>query len=123
MSGQGFEWTPSGPVPIGTAGQFAHGDAVEASVVPAQGTLPGFAPSPGPVGIAAQNVAPVPGAALPLTPRSLVRLARERVRAIKVELRRLRGLETELAELESLIAAAKRGAATVRHITTARRAG
>src|SRR6185312_14859698 len=30
----GFEWTPAGPVPIGTGGQYAAGDEPSAPVIP-----------------------------------------------------------------------------------------
>lgn len=46
-------------------------------------------------------------ASAPLTPGALVKQARARVREIKAELRRMRALEKELAELERLIRAAK----------------
>jgi hypothetical protein len=58
------------------------------------------------------------------TPKDIVKLAAARVREIKAELRNHAKLQTELAELERLIAAAKaKPLATIRKIETARHAG
>jgi hypothetical protein len=67
--------------------------------------------------------APIPATPKP-TPKDIVKLAAARVREIKAELRNHAKLQTELAELERLIAAAKaKPLATIRKIETARHAG
>jgi hypothetical protein len=59
-----------------------------------------------PVAIARPTLKRAPTAKAP-TPKDVVRLARARLRDVKAELKRMRRLEEERAELERLIAAAE----------------
>lgn len=58
-----------------------------------------------------------------LKPRHFVKELRARLRAVERQIRALRRLEDEAAEIRRLIAAAKSPPARVRNITTARTAG
>ena len=116
MAGEGFEFSPLGAVPLGT------GQAVWAELngQPAQEMAPSIVqPQPsaplaydihttalGDVQRAFERHAKA--LARPATsPRSVIRGARERVKEIRAELRRMKALQGELAELERLLAAAK----------------
>ena len=108
----GYEFTPFGIVPLGTAVHVAD-DAPAPAVVhpaPAQGPSSPVAPPRPP------TVAP-PASAEPLTGKAIAAMARARIREIDKALRNVPALERERDELRALLAAA--GAA--RRVTRARK--
>lgn len=121
MSGQAFQFVPGmGAVPLEPAmpagGVIGAGDAIAAlrSQVEAQEA----ARTPGKHSPAApQTSAPLPRG------RSLVAQIRDRLKVVRHELKALRRLEREEAELKRLLVAAKAPPAPVTHITSARKSG
>jgi len=128
VTGAAFEFSPAGMVPLGEGQRVwneMHGGGQSAEPAPSAVpvTEPIAAPSARP---ALANVQPrFEKHAAAATPRNVVKMARERAKEIRAELRRLKSLQRELAELERLIAAAKDKSprATVRALETARRTG
>lgn len=133
MEGQTFMFSPLGALPIAADGSdallaFARAEA-ELTGSPSPEPEPKqerFPFAPGAVGRNARpgaQVAPVviQAPSAPLKPKDVVRAAKARAADIRRELKRLRALEKELAELERLIAAAKqKPVAIVRNIDHAR---
>ena len=128
----GFEFTPFGPVPLGTGQQaFAMldgervtgnatqaeadaferrlGNAVQRAAITVEGHAVADAPTAAPTN--SKPFALLPAA--PLTPRALVREARARIAAINLELRRMTALERERDELRRLVTAAQKKPAAV----------
>jgi len=90
------------------------------AVVEKSATLTKFAvqpiPDPRPdVKLSAKDLAA--SAAAGGSPRMVINLAKGRARAIRAELKRMKALQKELAELERLLTAAKRPVASVSQIT------
>jgi len=119
MSGQSFEFTPTGiqPLaePVSAQGTINAADAVNA--IRAQGAKQEAARS-----------APAPSSAgikkgAPLNRRSFVAELRARLSEVRRELKAKRRLESEEHELVRLIAAAKQPPARVTPITSARKSG
>ena len=126
--GQAFAWTPAGPMPIEADGTPMGGSTVNPAGMVAANARP------------QQTVAlavPHGSTAVPLTqaerewgvkltdlvrPGNLIKAAKARIRDIRAELRNKKRLERELAELERLVAAAKKPLAAVRPIDSARHA-
>lgn len=123
MSGQGFELSAFGPVPIGTpylnpdtitAEQVAHlivtpdmvgaAPANRAHAEAAASRIPDAARYV-PVRVGAEK--PTKQVAAPTSPRGVVAAARARVKQIRSELKRMSSLKRELDELERLLKAAK----------------
>lgn len=108
MSGQGFEYSPFGMVPIGTpslanaAPEFAAQFVVKADYGNTE--LNSATPAPA---VVAPTVKREAVTAPATSPRTVVASARARVKEIKTELKRLRALQKELGELERLLKAAK----------------
>lgn len=116
---QAFEFAPGGPRPLGESG--------EPVIIPAAQAIAAFR---------AQAPAETPVARLPgekprakanpldrITRKSFLPELRARLRVVETEIRRMRGLEDEAAELKRLIAAAKAPPAGVTDISTARKSG
>lgn len=131
MTGQGFELSPFGPVPIGTPYLNPDTTSLEAVaslvVRPDYGndnqreTLTPHTVTAAPVirsvqPRAAQQTAPA------TSPRSVIQSARARVKQIRAELKRMRALQNELGELERLLKAAKQKP-SITHIRPVRNAG
>ncbi len=119
--GEGIEWTPAGPRPLSEAGRpvlenpqkESPGAVVQQVDAPKQSVLPGF------VAYTAQPAThqPIIATGPRLTPKTLLKQARARVRELDAEIKRLRRLEQEREELRRLIAAADgRPLAVVRDI-------
>jgi len=113
MSGQAFEFTPNGPQVLAPTAANAPGvtNAAEA-VARIREQVDAKEQARGAV------VAPKA-----LRGRSLVAQIRDRLKAVRAELKALRRLEREEAELKRLLAAAKQPPAAVTHITSARKSG
>lgn len=111
MTGQGFELSPFGPVPIGTP--YLN----PATVTPEQAALlvvrADYGNDSARPSLTPETVAPTPRPVEPrrpvaaTSPRSVIASARARVKEIRAELKRMRALQTELGELERLLKAAK----------------
>jgi hypothetical protein len=128
--GQAILFTPDGPVafpadskvmlvaqegdPEKMSGAAVHRyiQREEPIATPPQQSLPFVAAQP-----------PEPVASIPITsPGGVLKAAKARAQQIRAELRNMKRLEKELAELERLIAAAKKPVAIVRNIDHARHA-
>jgi hypothetical protein len=100
---QGYQWTPMGIVPLGQPLPDVAPDTVspagagfEVKVVTTSDTPTKTAKKP------------ASHAGHGITPKTVVRAAKARVKEIKAELRRMRTLEKELAQLEALVEAASK---------------
>ncbi len=123
---QGFEFMGGALVPLGTGANPGKELAAASTVAQAPPTHPNLGDmDPGLVdhainGVEQRALAPMARVAAaqtpPLKPRTLVQQARERVKEINVELRRVKALEKERDELQRLIKAAKGKRAPVRLI-------
>lgn len=127
--GQGFIFTDAGILPMAPDGGFdqtllTKSPAEMSPAAPASRvfvpertlTLPGVSFLPAATPMARQS-------AEPLRPLDVVKAAKARAKQIRSELRAMKRLEKELAELDRLIAAAKaKPVAIVRHIDHARQA-
>src|SRR3954467_2811601 len=124
--GQGFQFTPMGLRPIGDSSGIdttvQHGGVIPPRAVEADESE---------VAHVAQCATPAvrgkPGVHERLTvaainPRAVIKAARSRVKEIRAELRRMRGLQKELGQLERMLAAASKPLASLTPITS-RRAG
>jgi hypothetical protein len=118
MSGEAFQFTPGGVVPLEDA--QPAGAVIPAAQAIAQIRAHGQAQAP-------QSALPAPvaarPAARPLERRSFLRELKARLADVRRELRAKRRLENEEAELVRLIAAAKQPPANVTPITSARKSG
>lgn len=103
----GFEFTPGGMAPLGSA-PAASGDSLKEASAARAGLERKFVGQPA-VKIQEAPAAPQPKrkAEKPISPREVVRLAKRRRRDIKAELKHHARLENELAQLERLIGAAE----------------
>lgn len=124
MSGQGFEFTPFGLVPLGTqAGlgsnvDFHPGALTQQSATP---SLSEAAQPPQPSVTTVSRAERKPPVASVMTPGALLKAAKSRAKDIRSELKRMKALQAELTELERLIAAAKgRPIAAVSNINSRR---
>ncbi len=104
MSGP-MQWTSGGMVPanVTKTSRVAPVDPDDDDLDELEDDV---APSPRPA-TPARRVAVRP--AKPLAPKDVVRLAKARLREVEAELKRMRRLELERAELQRLLAAAKSG--------------
>lgn len=127
--GQAFEFTPGGIVELKEDGQsqgqpiapgiMAGGAALEAARAQQPVAIPQSAPR-----LPADARAPVvPGDAPKLNRREWRKELQARLKVVQREIKRLRSLEDEEAELQRLIAAAKQPPAKVTRIDSARRSG
>ncbi len=103
----GFEFTPGGMTPLGTA-PAASGDSLKEASAARAGLERKFRGQPT---VRIEEVPATPKqkrkAEKPISPREVVRLAKRRRRDIKAELKHHARLENELAQLERLIEAAE----------------
>ena len=122
MSGQGFQFSPFGIVPLPDSETTDAAD--ETSFSP--GVVALAAPAPAPIGpisasverSAVERTVRVAG----LAPKDVVKLAKQRLRDINRELKHHEKLKREKAQLERLVLAAKgKLVAPVRSIDSARR--
>lgn len=120
MSGAAFEFTPMGPRPL--AEPSPVGGIVQAGAAIAAIRAQVDEQDRARAGIASTGAA-APIAAAKLKPGSLKRQIRERLKIVKAELRRMRGLEQEVEELERMLVAAKTLPARVTPINSARKSG
>lgn len=118
MNGQAFEFTPGGVQPL--APTAPAGVVVPAGQAIAKIREQFESQERSRTGAEPQNERPL---IRTLQPGSLVKQIRERLRVIRAELKALRRLEHEEAELKRLLAAAKAPPAAVTHITSARKSG
>jgi len=121
MSGQSFEFTPAGIRPLDAA-PIAAGEVIPAAqAIAALKAQVATQEAARPVGRSTHPAAlePTPH----LTGKSLVKQIRARLADVRRELKRLRKLEAEEAELKRLLAAAKQPPARVTDIHQARRSG
>ncbi len=118
MSGQGFELTAFGAVPLGTkyldpaktsleeAAQYVvrpdYGNDDSAPVAASQAPVSSTPRAPA---VAAQQRAAAPAPVA--SPGNVIASAKARVKELRAELRRMKSLQKELAELERLLKAAK----------------
>lgn len=124
MDGQGFQFTPMGVLPLGAVTGGVSKKMAPAVVRP----QPSSAQAPQQLTLPAMPQAPVfatpstvaTSSAL-ITPRDVVKAARARVREIRAELKHHKRLQSELAELERMLAAARSKPKAV--VTTIRRTG
>jgi hypothetical protein len=125
MNGQAFEFTPGGVQPLQAsapaAGIIPAGEAVRA--LRAQGEQNEKLRTPPDIGPKATEVFARVALTSGLNRRSFTKELRERLRVVRAELKALRRLEREEAELKRLLAAAKAPPAAVTHITSARKSG
>lgn len=98
-----FEFTPIGVVRVGSGQVVATSDVVAAGAA-LEATRPEPQPVP-PLKIHPPGVSP---SAQGISPKHVIRAAKQRVREIKQELKRMRALQRELAQLENLLSAAKK---------------
>lgn len=129
MSGQGFEFTPGGILPLaapapGAGGTINAADAVAQMRAAAQAhvaTVGKLEPgdtvrhATGPRAIGTQTGG--------LRRRSLVKEIRERLRAVEREIKNLEWLQAEAVKLRRMLAAAKQPPATVADLHKARKSG
>jgi|1185.fasta_scaffold00702_4 hypothetical protein len=115
-AGEGFQFSPFGMLPIGVS--VAPTEEYSGAAVPrAAHAQPALVPAILADGSFARDARGVlPAEAKPLvelrgniasTPGAVIKAARDRVKAIRVELKRHAALQRELAELERLLKAAK----------------
>jgi hypothetical protein len=121
MSGQGFEFTPGGVIPLaapvpGAGGTINAADAVAQMRAAQQAHVSTVAVHSAPA------AKPVIGAQ-PIRRRSLIKEIRDRLRAVERELKSHARLQREASELRRLLAAAKQPTATVADIHQARKTG
>jgi hypothetical protein len=116
---QGYQWTPMGIVPLGQPVPVVAPETVspagasfEAKVVTTSDT---------PTKTAAKT--PASHADNAVNPKTVLRSAKVRVREIKAELRRMKKLQKELAQLEALVEAASKPThlAPVRALSSSRK--
>jgi hypothetical protein len=121
MSGQSFEFTPGGirpleeqtPQPTGVINAADAVASLQAAVAAQEAAR--SKPGPSPIGKRPTEQ--------PLTRRSFRRELRARLAVVEREIKRLRGLEDEAAELRRLLAALRAPPARVTDITQARKSG
>lgn len=136
----GFQFSPAGVIPIPPEGSFdaaaMHGAGVASVVAPYDPeAIPDEPPAPR-LAFAQQSLA-LPGlkpgapriaaavttAATPaITPRTVIKAARARLKEIKAELKRHEALKKEHAQLDRMLAAAGKPSASLTQINS-RRAG
>lgn len=111
MTGQGYELTSFGPVPIGTP--YLNPDTVSFEEASRHVVHPDYG-NDAPAKTFTSQAAALPIVVRPkvtarvaTSPRSVIAGARARVKEIRAELKRMRALEKELGELERLLKAAK----------------
>lgn len=123
MSGQGFELTPFGAVPIGTP--YLNPDTTTLEQVQHLVVHADYGHNAAPVSttpvLVRPPVAPLVAVSkapfVTMSPRAVVKAARVRVKELRSELKRMKALQAELAELERLLKAAKtKPSASVRPI-------
>lgn len=116
---QAFEFAPGGPRPLGNAEPAVIPAAQAIATLRAQQTEtpPALLPEARP------RSPKVLATAERITRKSFLPELRTRLRVVETEIRRMRGLEDEAAELKRLIAAAKAPPAGVTDISTARKSG
>lgn len=127
--GQAYAFTPDGIVPITAQGQLLA--PVMADAEQMNGTRSGAMsgtrmPDHTPIVAHAKStpvVVPRPLAASDNSPRGIIKAAKAKIAQLRTELRRMKALQKELAELERLVAAAKsKPVAVVRNLDHARHA-
>jgi hypothetical protein len=121
MSGQAFQFVPGvGAVPLETAVSAGNiigaGDAIAALRAQVDAQEAQRAPGKPPATPASPSAPLSRG-------RPLVSQIRDRLKVVRAELKALRRLEREEAELKRLLVAAKAPPAPVTHITSARKSG
>lgn len=127
--GQGFQSTPFGLFDLNVAppppeGEYASGIANRATQAPTPVQQPLPVATSDPVQIVAKApvapvtpVAPVAPVTNVTSPRAVIASAKARVKELKTELKRMKALQRELAELERLLKAAReKPSASVRPI-------
>lgn len=134
MEGQGFIMTDAGILPMRPDGEFDHTlltkspAEMAAAAPPTRVFMPDaprdvYAPPHDIVTTAGYTPAMAAASIAPLRPADVVKAAKARAKEIRAELKAMRKLQKELAELDRLIAAAKqKPVALVRNIDHARHA-
>jgi len=140
--GQGFQFSPAGVIPIveqlGVDATAMHGAGVSAEPQPydpeaiPEEPVARIVPVAGPNGaiVAARDRrsgAGITAALMPpalvgsaITPRTVIKAARERLKEIKAELRRHEALKKERSQLERMLAATKKPLASLTPINSRR---
>jgi len=125
VSGQGFQFTPYGILPLGAAPPVQSDEPAPSIVQPApqvERVVPTYAPARPLTGVAdaKPSAVAVPQAGLtadkPLTAKQLKKVAKARIRQLDKILKQMPALEAERASLKRIIDAAEKPAAVVRPI-------
>ncbi len=121
----GFEFTSSGIAPLGGSDEVDYSKTLFLDIrTNGEGGDPAAHVAP-PVAAPVAVAAPDPAKAAPaaLKPRDVVRQAKARIRELRVQLKRAKTWERELAQLERLVAAADGKQIAVVKPIDSRRAG
>jgi hypothetical protein len=118
MPGQSFEFTPAGIIPLDIGPTQALGGGQPKRNPPSAQDVAVVARGPVVADRArtTKDTAPVPQNG---SPGAVVKAAKARAKEIRVDLKRMRGLQKELAELERLLKAAREKPAKVQPLRRA----
>lgn len=123
--GQAFHYTHAGVQPLLASVAVGDAAAVHGLVAPVYDPEAIADVPPAPRGIAQSHARREPSSAIPsattgVTPRTVIKAAKARLREIKTELRHHKALEKERAQLERMLAAANKPLASLTPINSRR---